>query len=190
MPVASIAWPITPPRASISRTRCPLAVPPTAGLHGMCAIVSRLRVQIATAQPRRAAACAASTPAWPAPITMTSNFIISSRVRGSFSDTEPLEDMRQQIVGGAAANDFVEGVPRRLEVCEDEFFGRRSKRGASRCFEMLACALQQRDMSRVGDRNGVAQRLPARQRNANRSPKIAQAVACHGRHADRLCFGV
>src|SRR3954467_12490252 len=102
----------------------------------MCAIVSRLRVQIATAQPRRAAACAASTPAWPAPITMTSNFIICNRVPGSFSDTEPLEDMRQQIVGGTAANDFVEGLPRRLEICEDEFFGRSGKCGPSRDFEM------------------------------------------------------
>ena len=40
MPVASIASPISPPSASISRTRCPFAVPPTAGLQGMCATVA------------------------------------------------------------------------------------------------------------------------------------------------------
>src|SRR3954470_6939403 len=154
----------------------------------MCAIVSRLSVQLATAQPRRAAANAASTPAWPAPITMTSNFIISNRVPGSFSDTEPLEDMHQQIVGGAAANDFVEGLPRRLEICKDEFFWRRSTRGAPRVLEMLACALEQRDVPRVGDRNGVAQRFPARQRNGNRSPKFVQAVACDGRDTETLCL--
>jgi hypothetical protein len=64
--------PISPPSASISRTRCPFAVPPTAGLHGMCATVSFDSVQIATSLPMRAAAHAASTPACPAPMTMIS----------------------------------------------------------------------------------------------------------------------
>ncbi len=72
MPVASIAVPIKPPSASISRTRWPFAVPPTAGLHGMCATVDSDSVQIATVRPSRAAAHAASAPAWPAPITITS----------------------------------------------------------------------------------------------------------------------
>src|SRR6185295_10752335 len=106
MPVASIARPIKPPRASISRTRCPLAVPPTAGLHGMWATVSRVRVQIATLHPRRAAAYAASTPACPAPITITSNLFMPGAEL--FSDTEPLEDMREDIIGGATTDDFVE----------------------------------------------------------------------------------
>src|SRR5207249_10871529 len=35
IPVASIARTINPPSASISRTRCPFAVPPIAGLHGI-----------------------------------------------------------------------------------------------------------------------------------------------------------
>src|SRR5712691_11825394 len=73
MPVASMARPMSPPSASISRTRWPFAVPPIAGLHGMCATVSVERVQKPTCAPSRAAACAASQPAWPAPITMTSN---------------------------------------------------------------------------------------------------------------------
>ena len=51
MPVASIARPIKPPSASISRTRCPFAVPPIAGLHGMCATVSIDSVQIADVAP-------------------------------------------------------------------------------------------------------------------------------------------
>ncbi len=72
MPVASIARAINPPSASISATRCPFAVPPIAGLHGMCATVSSDNVQIATRRPRRAAAYAASHPACPAPITITS----------------------------------------------------------------------------------------------------------------------
>ena len=44
MPTASITSPITPPSASISRTKWPLAMPPTAGLQDICAIRSRLIV--------------------------------------------------------------------------------------------------------------------------------------------------
>ena len=51
----------------------PLAVPPTAGLHGMCADGFSRSVHNPTYTPARAAAQAASTPAWPAPTTMTSN---------------------------------------------------------------------------------------------------------------------
>ena len=38
MPVLSVATPISPPRASISRTICPLASPPIAGLQDICPI--------------------------------------------------------------------------------------------------------------------------------------------------------
>src|SRR5258706_581227 len=41
MPVASIAPPINPPSASISRTRGPFAVPPIPGLHGMTEVGDR-----------------------------------------------------------------------------------------------------------------------------------------------------
>ena len=44
MPVASIARPIAPPRASISRTICPLATPPMAGLQLIWPTVSQLVV--------------------------------------------------------------------------------------------------------------------------------------------------
>ena len=72
MPVASIARPIAPPRASISRTICPLATPPIAGLQLIWPTVSQLVVSSAVLAPSRAAASAASVPAWPAPITSTS----------------------------------------------------------------------------------------------------------------------
>ena len=51
MPVASIARPIAPPRASISRTICPLPTPPMAGLQLIWAIVSRLLVNSAVLAP-------------------------------------------------------------------------------------------------------------------------------------------
>ncbi len=47
MPVASIARPMAPPRASISRTICPLATPPMAGLQLIWPTVSQLIVKSA-----------------------------------------------------------------------------------------------------------------------------------------------
>ena len=37
---SSATLPISPPIASISLTRCPFPIPPIAGLHDICAIVS------------------------------------------------------------------------------------------------------------------------------------------------------
>src|SRR4051812_20265755 len=62
-----------PPSASTSRTKCPLAMPPTAGLHDICAIRSTLSVYSAVFRPMRAQATAASHPACPAPTTTMSN---------------------------------------------------------------------------------------------------------------------
>ena len=70
--VASVTRPISPPSASISRTICPLAIPPMAGLQLICPI---LFISIVTRQvfaPIRAAAAAASQPACPPPMTITS----------------------------------------------------------------------------------------------------------------------
>src|SRR5712671_3406912 len=66
--------PMMPPRASISRTRCPLPIPPIAGLQDICPMRSRLSVSRAVLAPSLAAAAAASQPAWPAPITITSKY--------------------------------------------------------------------------------------------------------------------
>src|SRR5258708_324083 len=72
MPVASVAKPIRPPRASTSRASWPLATPPIDGLQLILPTVSRLPLTSAVRQPSRAAAAAASMPAWPAPITIKS----------------------------------------------------------------------------------------------------------------------
>ncbi len=66
--------PISPPKASISRTTIPLAEPPIDGLQGIKATISRLIVSKSVFVPIRAEASAASTPACPAPITITSYF--------------------------------------------------------------------------------------------------------------------
>ena len=78
MPTASVISPIMPPSASTSRTKCPFAMPPIAGLHDICAIKSTLSVNRAVFSPMRAAAIAASHPAWPAPTTTTSNCSVNA----------------------------------------------------------------------------------------------------------------
>ena len=72
MKVRSVFFPISPPSASISRTRCPFAGPPMEGLQGMRAMLSRFIVSSSVRRPIRADARAASQPACPAPTTSTS----------------------------------------------------------------------------------------------------------------------
>ena len=74
MPEASVTRAITPSRASISLTRWPLPKPPMAGLQDISPMDSNLCVKSRVFAPIRADAAAASQPAWPPPITMTSQF--------------------------------------------------------------------------------------------------------------------
>jgi hypothetical protein len=129
----------------------------------MCPEVSRLNVHRPTLQPRRAAACAASIPACPAPITITSNFATPCSVwlyadlkqgpratendttppgRTLLTDAEAFEDVREQIVRRAAADDLVEAVPRRLKIGEDKLLRRLGTRGDVGGLEMRARRLQ------------------------------------------------
>ena len=71
--VLSIFFAISPPNASISRTRWPLPVPPIFGLQLICAIESKFIHNNKVLTPSLADARAASLPAWPAPITIVSN---------------------------------------------------------------------------------------------------------------------
>ena len=63
---------MTPPIASISLIRCPFPNPPIAGLQDITPISSLEKVTIATFMLSLLAITAASTPAWPPPITKTS----------------------------------------------------------------------------------------------------------------------
>ena len=73
MPARSVKIPMTPPRASISRTKWPLPTPPTDGLQGAEAKGTPGKVTRPTVTGKRDAIIAASIPAWPPPITMMSN---------------------------------------------------------------------------------------------------------------------
>ena len=72
MPASSVAAAIAPSSASTSLTRCPLPMPPIAGLQLIAPSVSRLCVSSSVFTPMRALASAASAPAWPPPTTITS----------------------------------------------------------------------------------------------------------------------
>ena len=72
MPDRSVLIPIWPPRASISLTMWPLPMPPMAGLQDIWPMVSRFIVTSRVSAPMRAAARAASVPAWPPPTTIVS----------------------------------------------------------------------------------------------------------------------
>ena len=80
MPPWSATRPIRPSSASISRTRWPLPSPPIAGLQDMAPIVAKRWVTSAVLAPMRAAAAAASQPAWPPPMTMTSKEVMAGVV--------------------------------------------------------------------------------------------------------------
>src|SRR5947209_16675182 len=69
-----------PSNASISRTRWPFPNPPIAGLQDMAPMVANRCVISAVCAPIRAAAAAASQPAWPPPITITSNFALTAQL--------------------------------------------------------------------------------------------------------------
>src|SRR5690606_8174893 len=66
-----------------------LPIPPMAGLQDICPRVSMLWVNSRVFAPMRAAAAAASVPAWPPPTTMTSN-------HSSYCITDTLETDRRK----------------------------------------------------------------------------------------------
>src|SRR5262245_13978594 len=181
MPVASIARPINPPSASISRTRCPFAVPPTAGLQGMCATVSFESVGRPTLHPSRAAAYAASTPACPAPMTMTSNRIL-------LAYAEPLEDMAQYIFARATADDLVQARARSLQIRQQKFLWnvRRCCR-ITRRDERNAALLEQRDVTRIRDRCGVPQPLFSNKSISDCVTQFVEAVSGARTHRNAWC---
>src|SRR5512141_1242967 len=103
MAVRSATSPIAPPRASISRTTCPFARPPTAGLQLMRPMVARSRVNRSVFLPRRAEASAASQPAWPPPTTTTSHR--DSIPATLLAHAEGREDPVEELLRGGLAGD-------------------------------------------------------------------------------------
>ena len=185
MPVASIARPISPPSASISRTRWPFAVPPIAGLHGISATVSGESVQSPTRQPSRAAAHAASHPACPAPMTTTSK---SCEQHASTFPTQNLakiwrsrsSGVRRPVISSSAC-------ARGAEIGQHQFFGRA---GGERVAARGRCASRAASTSarcRTFEIAG-ASRQSSRDRSAprrSRSRRRVESLTRRRRHARR-----
>ena len=140
--------------------------------------------------PSRAAAYAASHPACPAPITMTSKNLSCARVEShalavTFPDTEAREDMPQHIVGRSLACDLLE---RRRASCRSvstnsSGSGPPARRRAGGAGE-AAGALEQRDVPHVRDRRRY--RVPSRIRRprARRESRVAARRALAGLRRD------
>src|SRR5277367_2452781 len=143
MPARSIARPMTPSSASISRTRWPLARPPIAGLHDISPIVSRRWVTSPVRAPSRAAAAAASQPACPPPTTTTSYFspvsLMAAECReGAFgcrvsretslADAEIGKNYIEQVLDIDGAGDTTEAAPGEPQILRPQFHQRRFKR--------------------------------------------------------------
>src|ERR1700722_6618116 len=161
MAARSIARPITPSSASISRTRWPLASPPIAGLHDISPIVSRRWVTSAVRAPSRAAAAAASQPAWPPPTTTTSYFARASLMRRnvrrplravevsretSLPDAEIGKDHIEQILDVDCAGDAPEAAPGQPQIFRPQFGERRGEGADQRSMRLV----QRRAMPRPG----------------------------------------
>src|ERR1039457_55088 len=142
--VRSATSPIAPPSASISRTTCPFARPPTAGLQLMRPIVARSRVRRSVFFPRRAEASAASQPAWPPPTTTTSHR--ASIPATLLAHAERREDPVQELLGGRLARDRPQRRERLAHVHRDEL---RRAAGA-------ACKLPRLAQGRRPGRQGLA----------------------------------
>src|ERR1051325_6237456 len=94
---------MAPPSASISLTKCPFPIPPTDGLQDICPRVSMLWVSKRVLAPDRAAANAASVPAWPPPTTMTP-YLLGKIMEGPrFYATVPRETRQCGVSRGTAA---------------------------------------------------------------------------------------
>src|SRR5215813_8099373 len=111
MPPQSATRPMSPSRASISRTRCPLPRPPIAGLHDMAPTVETLWVTSAVAAPMRAAAAAASQPACPPPTTITSNRVFISQNSPEAAACIRAVAQRQKARGGSTFHVKQRGGP-------------------------------------------------------------------------------
>src|SRR5581483_3219320 len=95
-------------------------MPPIAGLQDIWAILSSSMVSSRTRAPMRAAASAASQPAWPPPTTTMSNSMTAPRL---LADAELPEDPVQDVLRRRGAGDLAEGLDRGPQVHGHELAG-------------------------------------------------------------------
>src|SRR6187401_2794504 len=181
-----MARPISPPKASISRTKWPLAVPPMAGLQGISATVSGDSVTRPTRQPIRAAAQAASQPAWPAPMMTTSNSCgsIVDPLGPSIllADAEPREDVQKQIVRRTAPGHLFEVLPRACQVHKDEFLRRARDQREYGALDRVTRIFGKSQMPNVRDGGRFAEHVALEQGRSDLLAEFAKALTRHRRN--------
>src|SRR5206468_12954730 len=123
---------MSPSNTSNSRTRWPLPTPPIDGLQDICPTSSARKLSKPTRAPRRAAAAAASHPAWPAPITRTS--CMDRPLSGSafhvklFAQAEATEERIQYVFDTSTP-----GHPVKSGSCDPQMLGDDYEIICSRC---------------------------------------------------------
>src|SRR4051812_40047022 len=103
--------------------RWPLPTPPIDGLHDICPASSGRKVSRPTRAPRRAAAAAASHPAWPAPITRTSCIIalVADVPRGTLlAEAEAAEQGVEHVLDPSTAGQAIEGAASETQMLGDK----------------------------------------------------------------------
>src|SRR5262249_38128157 len=136
-----------------------------------------------------AAAYAASQPAWPAPITITSkdSFICDS---GSLPYTKPAEDMRQDILRRPLSGDFLKSAACGLKIGEHKFLGQPSFGidGRPRSAKRALSAFDKRDVTDVGHCGTLPCDLDVKSLR-NPTPQLLQPFPSHGGnvHCVRTC---
>ena len=129
----------------------------------MCATVSRDSVHSPTEQPSRAAAYAASTPAWPAPMTMTSNFMKRPEMPRPIFRCRSARRCARARLAGAGADDLVKLQACGLKVAQDELFGVCASRACAAALQVRQGQLHQQDVPDVGDRHAHRDSVGLRQ---------------------------
>src|SRR5580765_5758764 len=127
-------------------------MPPIAGLHDIAPIWTRSKLTKATDAPIRAAAAAASVPAWPPPTTMMSKLCFTAaplahlfHVEHSFADAEAPEKSVEHVLDTGAAGDSVERLPR----ASQRLGGKQRIRGPGRLSHGLGRLDQNRAVPRI-----------------------------------------
>src|SRR5438477_794806 len=86
---------------------------------------------------------------------------VDSAWQHSLPYTEPLEDVREQVLRRAAPSDLFESGLRVLQICQHEFLRQRrcGGGGGPRAAERVVRAFNQRDVTDVGDLRPIATAL-------------------------------
>src|SRR5262245_14168908 len=155
-------------------------MPPMAGLHDIWPIKSRLSVTSAVLAPRRAAAEAASHPAWPPPITITSktssNTMALRKNYHLLTDTKSREDASQDFVRGGLSGDLTKKAQRAMQTNQNQLLTRTRLEQLFRCLHSLNRTPKQIMMPRVRYQQPLGDCIAVLERVEYSSPQLIKSA--------------